>query len=562
MILRYRLVLSLLLFCFLCIIARLFYWQVAKADELSLLGQEQYGRIIQVLPERGEIKTADGFSIASNKITYTLFANPKIVEDKGEVSARIAKILEIEQASISAQLSLDRFWVPISRNIDSKKKSEIEKYNLSGVGFEKNYSRLYPEASMAAHLMGIVGKDDAGRDVGYFGLEGFYDRLLRGKEGKATLVQDATGRPILAEMQEKGSKGEQGESLVLSIDRTIQFIAERRLADAVEKYGAASGMVGVINPKNGEILAMATAPSFDPEKFGKHEESAFVNQFVSSLYEPGSTFKPLIMSSGLEEKVVEPKTRCDNCDGPVEVGGYSLHTWNDKYQPNITMTDVIRYSDNTGMVYVAQKLGLDRMISYITGFGIGKTTGIDLQGEATGVVRPKEEWYEVDLATAAFGQGISITPIQLLQAFTAIANNGKMMQPRVVSGVETRDGKVVKVPPKVVGKPISEKTSKVMTEMLVNAINLGEAKWARLKGYRIAGKTGTASIPVAGHYDPTKTIASFIGFAPADDPKFVMLVIINKPTTSIYGAETAAPVFFDIARGILAYYNIAPTKSE
>jgi cell division protein FtsI/penicillin-binding protein 2 len=224
------------------------------------------------------------------------------------------------------------------------------------------------------------------------------------------------------------------------------------------------------------------------------------------------------------------------------------------------MIDVIRRSDNMGMVFVAQKLGVYRMISYLTKFGIGQLTDIDLQGEVAPSLKPKGEWYKVDLATAGFGQGISLTPLELLSAFAAIANKGKRMQPLVVASVEMPDGKIIKIEPKVLSKPISEKTAKIMTEILVNAVNKGEAQWTRLKGYRIAGKTGTASIPVEGHYDPDQTIASFIGFAPADDPKYVMLVILDKPTTSPYGSETAAPIFFDIAKDILSYYGIPPSE--
>jgi cell division protein FtsI/penicillin-binding protein 2 len=306
---------------------------------------------------------------------------------------------------------------------------------------------------------------------------------------------------------------------------------------------------------------MASYPSFSPIDYWNYTEDLYKNPFVTDTYEPGSTFKPLVMSSALDANLVTPETKCPICDKPVSVGGYDLHTWDDKYFPNTTMTDVIIHSDNTGMVYVAQKLGVDGMISYLTKFGIGKPTGIDLQGEVAPVMQDKKYWYPVDLATAGFGQGISVTPIELMDAFSAIANGGNRMQPRVVSSVLTPQGETLSIAPKVLDTPISEKTSKVMTEILVDAVNKGEASWVRLKGYRIAGKTGTASIPVKGHYDSSQTIASFIGFAPADNPKFIMLVIMNRPTVSIYGAETAAPIFFDIAKDLLNYYGITPTES-
>ena len=264
------------------------------------------------------------------------------------------------------------------------------------------------------------------------------------------------------------------------------------------------------------------------------------------------------MSAALDGGVVAPQTKCNICDKPVSIGGYELHTWNDKYYKNTNMVEVIQHSDNIGMVFVGQRLGIDKMLSYLGKFGIGSLTGIDLQGEVSQSVPQKNVWYAVDIATRAFGQGISITPIELLVAFSSIANKGTRMEPHVVNSVETQDGQILKIAPRESGRVISEKTAKVMTEILVNAVNKGEDASVRLKGYRIAGKTGTASIPIKGHYDPEKTVASFIGFAPADNPKFVMLVIFDKPTTSIYGSETAAPVFFKIAKEILLYYGIPP----
>lgn len=556
---RYRLTFLALLLTFIAIIVRLFYWQVVKAQELYVLAQAQYGRVLKVESMRGEIKTLDGFPIAANKLSYLVFANPKEVDDKKQIAETLASILKVDIASISAQLSLDRLWVPLKSTIDIQTKDSIKSLNLPGIGFEEKYTRFYPEASLSSQMLGFVGKNDIGEDKGYFGLEGYYDRLLKGKERYIVDVQDALGRPILLKATDGlGKVG--GSNLILSIDRSIQFLVEKRLKEGVETYGASSGMVGVMNPKTGEIVAMASFPTFNPSEYQKHPEDLYKNPFISSIYEPGSTFKPIVMASALEAKVIKPKTKCPICSGPVLIGGYELHTWNDKYYKDINMIDVIVRSDNTGMVYVAQRLGADKTISYLNKFGIGSLTYIDSQGEISASLKAKNEWYPVDLATTGFGQGISITPIRLLTAFSAIANNGKMMQPHFVSQVESPDGQIAKIPPKVLGKPISEQTAKVMTEILVKAVNKGESQWARLKGYRIAGKTGTASIPVKGHYDPSQTITSFIGFAPAEDPKFVMLVILDKPTAAIYGSETAAPVFFDIAKDILSYYGIPPSE--
>ncbi len=554
---RYRFVFFGLIFVFFLVVARLFYWQVVKASELSLLGQQQYGTTTTIIPRRGEIETADGFPIAANRLSYLVFANPKEITNKNAIATILASTLQLDIASVSANLALDKFWVPIKSGVDSKIKLQLEQMNLPGIGFDNQYNRFYPEASMAAQLLGFVGKDNNGNDKGYFGLEGFYDRLLSGKEGLAVEVHDAFGRPILAKMNQSSGETD-GANLILSVDRAVQFLAETKLKEGVEQYGATSGMVGIMDPKTGAIVAMAAYPNFDPRSYQDYSDSLYKNSFITDLYEPGSTFKPLVMSAALDAKLVKPDTKCTACAGPVSVSGYELKTWDNKYFKDTTMVDVIQHSDNTGMVFVAQKLGLDGMINYLGKFGIGNYTGIDLQGEVSAELKPKSQWYPVDLATTGFGQGISVTPIELLSATSAIANDGVRMEPHVVAAVQGADGSITKIQPKVLDTPISGETAKVMSEIMVNAVNKGEASWVRLKGYRVAGKTGTASIPVSGHYDPNQTIASFIGFAPSDNPKFVMLVILNRPTTSIYGAETAAPIFFDIAKSLLGYYGIPP----
>lgn len=558
---RYVTVLSFFLFCFFVLLSRLFYWQVVKADELASLGQSQYGSLITIQPKRGDIVASDSFPLATNRLSYLVFANPKEVPQKNAAAQLLSPILAIDAASLSARLASDGFWVSLKSGIDTKAKDAIDTLKIPGIGFEDQYARLYPEASMAASLIGFVGKDSAGADKGYSGLEGYYDRQLKGRYGQALEIHDALGRPILSELSGSG-QAQDGRTLVLSIDRAIQFLVESKLKAGVEQFGAASGMVGVMDPKTGAILAMANFPSFDESTFWEFDSKLYRNPFISDLYEPGSTVKPLVMAGALDRQLVKPDTKCPDCSGPVQVGDYALHTWNDEYFPNTTMTEVIRHSDNTGMVYVSKLMGLNNMLSNFDKFGLSDATNIDLQGEATSTIKSRQTWYPIDVATSAFGQGITVTPIELLDGFAALANSGVRMQPRVVSKIITADNQTIQIPPKQLDQPISEQTAKVMTEMLVYTVNKGEASFARIKGYRIAGKTGTASIPVAGHYDPTQTIASFIGYAPADNPKFVMLVIINRPTASIYGAETAAPVFFDITRHLLDYYNISPTVNE
>jgi len=556
---RYPFVFITLVFLFVCVIARLFYWQIVKAEMLSELAQSQYNGIVRVLPRRGEIKTSDGFPIAANKVSYLIFLNPTEVKNKTLTINALSSLLDVPKASISSQLLPDRLWVSIKSGVSASKKGEIEKMQIPGVGFEEYYSRFYPEASIAAHLVGFVGKNEGGQDKGYVGLEGFYDRLLRGKERYTLELHDALRRPILSRRIDN-ARSSDGSNLALSLDRSVQFLAEQKLKDGIERYGALGGMVGIMDPTTGGIVAMASFPSFSPQKYGEYDESLYTNPFITNTYEPGSTIKPIIMASALDSGLITPQTKCNICGGPVAVSGYDLHTWNDKYHKDTNMIEVIQHSDNTGMVFVALRLGVDKMISYLTRFGIGELTDIDLQGEIAPTLKPRSAWYDVDLATTGFGQGISVTPIELLTAFSALANEGKIMQPHVVKAFENSNGKTLQIPIKVKGSPISAKTAKVMTEILVNAVEKGEAQWTKLKGYRIAGKTGTASIPVAGHYDPKNTITSFIGFAPAEKPKFVMLVILDKPTSSVYAAETAAPIFFDIAKELLSYYGIPPSE--
>lgn len=556
---RHRFIFLLFIFIFFFIEARLYYWQIVKAQELTELGLTQYTGKSKLIPSRGQIKTSDGFSIATNKVSYLFYANPRELKDKEEFAKSLSPLLKLEESTISARISPKSFWASIKTKVDEDTKTKIEKLKIKGTGFENQPQRFYPEASMAASLLGFVGKDANGDPQGYFGLEGYYNRQLKGKIGFSSQFYDAWGNPIVAKMNNLPGKKE-GRDLHLYLNRDIQYVLELELKKGVEKYGAVSGMAGVIDPSTGGILAMNSYPSYDPRNYQEYTSEQYRNPFITDLYEPGSTFKPLIMSSALDAGAVLPDTICSICSAPVEIGGYTIRTWNDKYTANSTMIEVIQHSDNVGMVFTGQKLGLNRLLDYLKKFGFDNLTGIDLQGEATPQLRPKDNWYPIDLATATFGQGINVTPIGLLTAFASIANGGKKMEPHVVSSVETPNGEIIQIHPKVVSQPISARAAKIMTEILVNAVDNGEAKWAKPQGYRIAGKTGTAQIAISGHYDPKKTIASFIGFAPADNPKFVMLVILNRPSTSIYGSETAAPVFFNIAKKILILYNIAPTE--
>ncbi|MCR4324946.1 MAG: penicillin-binding protein 2 [Candidatus Curtissbacteria bacterium] len=562
------------------IVARFFYWQflsdIAQANNISTSQDE-------IPAERGQIFASDNFPIVANQQAFLLFAKTREIENPQKAAKELAPFLisekyatgeanlnddekkerdaEIEAKEKEVEKSLTNTslsWVQLGRKISLDIKGKIEGKSIKGLGFERDEKRLYPEASMAAQLLGFVGSDKFGNDTGYFGLEGFYDRRLRGKPGRLGQESDPMGLPILVGNY-RAIRPEKGSSLYLSIDRTIQFIVERNLRLATEKYGAKDGTVIIADPKSGQIIAMATYPTYEPALRAEFDEKLYKNPAVADTYEPGSTFKLITMAAAIDLSLVEPNTKCDVCSGPRQISGYEISTWNKKYYPNSTMTEVIQHSDNVGMTFVAEKLGVEKFTSYIKRFGFGTQTGIGLQEESPGNIRGQDEWRPIDLATASFGQGIAVTPIQMVQAVSAIANGGELIAPSLVTKIKDGDKEEV-VNPKDKKKVISPKTAALITEMMVNAVENGETKAFVPKGYRIAGKTGTAQIPVSGHYDPNKTIASFIGFAPANDPRFVMLVRFTEPSSSPFGSETAAPTFFKIAGEVFNYLGIASSQ--
>lgn len=559
------------------ILARLFYWQILNHQKLISQAEKQHFESLEIPAMRGEIKATDGNFLVANKDAYLVFAQiPRLEKSSEEIAKDLAPILTGEilatagankvtpadikekENEIVGRLKIPgAFWVPLGKKISEQAKEKIESFDFTGLGFEKQSQRFYPEASMAAQLLGFTGQDSLGNDKGYFGLEGFYDRELQGRSGFLKQEKDARGRPILLGDISRQEK-EDGRTLVLNIDRSIQFIVEKKLDEGLEKYGAKGGTVIVANPKTGAILAMVSRPSYDPRVYFGFDQALYKNPAISDLFEPGSVFKIIVMAAALNEKVVEPETRCDLCSGPRQIGEYSIRTWNNKYYPQTTMTEVLQHSDNVGMVFVAEKLGKEKLLAYLKNFGLGRKTGVDLQEEVAADLRPQNEWREIDLAVAGFGQGIAVTPIQMVKAVGAIANGGKIMTPQVVNKVIDSQGKVMEIKPKMEGEVIRPSTAKILTEMMINAVDKGEARWAKPKGFRIAGKTGTAQIPILGHYDEEKTIASFIGFAPADDPKFLMMVTLREPTSSPWGSETAAPLWFGIAQDLFNYFGILP----
>lgn len=525
---------------------------------------------------RGEIFFSDDTILVSNKPTFLLYGLPKVIKDKKEVATKLAQIIithtaaqeddvelkerkiQVLASNLKDKLTQDLYWVSLQKGLDLDIKLEAEKAKIAGIGFEMELNRFYPESSTAAHVLGFVGADSFGKQSGYFGIEGFYNGELKGVEGKETLEKDAKGLPILIGKFFK-REAKSGYKLTLNIDQVVQHLVEKKLKEGLTKYGAKGVSAVLMEPKTGAIIAMASFPNYDPGDFGRFPKEYFRNPAVADSYEPGSTFKTLVMAAAVNEGLIKPETTCDNCAGPVEVGGFLIRTWNNKYYPNTTVLDILIHSDNTGMVFVGRKLGVNKLYEYIQKFGFGNLTKVDLQDETTPQVRKLESWKEVDLATASFGQGIAVTAIQMVRALGAIANGGSLMEPHITKYISGQN-QTVEIKPRVVATPINPQTAKVITEMMVEAVDKGEARVFKPKGFKIAGKTGTAQIPVEGHYDPNKTIASFVGFAPADDPKFVMLVRYQEPSASIFGAETAAPTFFAIAKELFTYYGITPEE--
>lgn len=558
---------------------RLFHWQIAKADELIDIAKSQYLVSKTVPAHRGSILASDGFPLASSGERWTLWASPKKIEDIEEVASRLAPLLVDEDSQDKEATSAaktqkelvaeqekrlknillekkEASWVPLKRKLDRVGKEKIEFMNIGGIGFDPEEDRNYPEGSMAAHLLGFVGKDAGGMDKGYFGLEGYYDLGLSGASGKRDWEKDVLGNPILAGVLREINPLD-GVNLKTHIDRSIQFMVERYLEDGLKKYGASEGLVIVMRPSDGAILAISALPSYNPAKYNLSDNSLFTNPAVSESFEPGSIFKILVMTAALDSGSVKPDDKCDACGGPRKIGEFTIKTWNDKYYPDTSATEIIQHSDNIGMIWTAEKVGKDRLFEYLKRFGMGRPTGIDLQGEAKGKLKNIEEWGLIDLATVSFGQGIAVTPIQMVRVAAVIANGGRLPVPQVVDSV-VGPGWEQDIKPKFEERVISEEAARKMTEMMVAAVDQGEAKWAKPKDFRIAGKTGTAQIPIAGHYDPEKTIASFVGFAPADNPEFVMLVSLREPKSSPWGSETAAPLWFSIARDLFPYLGIKP----
>lgn len=565
---------------FLIILSRLFYWQIVKGSELYAEAEEQYRRSSTKTGTRGLIYTADGHILVGNQTVYRAFAQPQtITQDPVTLAKTLTPLFlkeyepyktassEAERALVSAELEnsliekiskKESKWVSLISNMPDSVRQEVSALQLHGIGFDPIEVRSYPEASMAAHLVGFVGKNEQGEDTGYFGIEGGLDQELKGRQLKTTILADAHGQQLTAEHQSKNGNLS-GRDVTLTIRRDLQYLAETKLKQGIEKYGAKSGEIIIMDPRTGKILALAAQPTFNPASFYSFDPKTYANPSLSSVYEPGSTFKLITVAAGLQEKVITPDTQCDTCSGPRVYGQYTIRTWNDQYHPNTTITEGLANSDNTAMIFVAEKVGAERMKKYLEAFGIGEPLHIDLQGD---VATPfPQKWGPVELATISFGQGVSVSSLQLMRAVSAIANDGVMMRPQIVEGVsDPASGQFISSEPIKEREVITKETSDTLTNMMIEAAQHGEAQWTASQTHMVAGKTGTSQVAEAGGYDENRTIASFIGFSPPENPKFVMLVKLVRPTSSIWAAETAAPLWYSTAEDLFLSLNIPPDR--
>lgn len=536
------------------VVIRLFYWQIIKGPKLSSQANRQHQEVVVLNSHRGTIFDVNGDILAGTKILYHLYAyKPQFEKDsKDKYLSFLAPLLTppTEATSSTRQYLFDRLnlssnWVSLKHYLTNDQKEQIEKAELSGLGFEEEPVRFYPEASMSAHILGFVGSDISGEPVGYFGLEGFFDRQLKGREGKLLAEKDAFGKPILIGKYNL-LKNISGRSIYTTIDKSKQYLVEKTLLEGINKYQAKAGNAILMEVGTAKVRAMVSYPNYNPEHFQDFESTSYKNPTIANLFEPGSIFKILIMAAGLNEEVITTQSICDICHGPLEIGQFTIKTWNEEYHPNSSMVDILVNSDNIGMVFISRKLGREKFIEYLKRLKFGAKTNIELQEEVAGKLKEGSDFREIDLATQSFGQGIAITPLQFISAANTIANKGVYLPPTIIDHFESLD-KVI-LPQKKEGiRVFSEKAAKETLEMMVETISRGEAKWTRPKNFSAAGKTGTAQIPIQGHYDPDKTIASFIGFFPAQNPKYTLLVSLTEPQTSQWGSETAAPLWFSLA---------------
>lgn len=538
---------------------RLFQKQITEHSNYLVQAANQFMIKSDVPASRGKIYFSDMFPAATNTTMYQVLVVPIQVKDKEGTAEKLAKILDLDEKELFEKINNEKYYVPpLKHRLSEEDGQKIADLKLQGVVVTPESIRYYPEGQLASQVLGFV---DASGD-GKYGLEGYFNEQLKGIGGEIYGEKDTKGRvfDINSELQPRD-----GTSYVLTLDRDIQYKAEEILSKAVEDYEADSGNMIITDPKTGKILAMANAPTFDPNAYNKvptAEQSVFNNPAISNAWEPGSVFKPLVMSAAIDDGKVEPDT--ENVFGNyVTINGYEIHTSTNEAYGRETMTQVLENSDNVAMTWVADLLGKETMYKYLQNFGFGKKIGIELDTETGGELDNYKRWSDVQQATISFGQGITASPLQVLNATSAIANDGKLMQTYIVDKILDYSGKEEPHQSKVIGQVIKPETAKKVTEMMVSVVEKGHGKKAGVEGYRVAGKTGTAQVakPGGGYYED-RHVGSFVGFAPADDPKFAIIVKLDNPKNVEWAESSAAPTFGEMAKWLLNYFGIQPTENQ
>ncbi|MFH1286169.1 MAG: penicillin-binding protein 2 [Candidatus Magasanikbacteria bacterium] len=557
------------------IILRLFILMALQHGFYSALAAGSQEIYSQLIPERGNVYIQDSrsdveYPLAINKEEFTVFVDTRDFKDEDIelVLEGLSEVFEYEEEQkekiMTALMKEDDPYEIIEKRVDEEAKDTLAQKDLPGIGFVPQNQRFYPEGRLAAHVIGFVGKDEDGSNIGRYGIEGYWNRELAGQVGFLESAKSLAGKWIpLAGRSLK--EAEDGVDVLLTIDRTLQFKACERLRAAVEEYQASSASLIIMDTKTGAIRTMCSLPDFDPNIYNEVDSiEVFNNTSIFSPYEPGSIFKPLVMAAALEEGVVTPEKVFHDVGEREADCLKSIKNADEKEYGDITMTGILENSVNTGMVYVTELLGKKKFREYVEKFGFGVVQGISLDTEVSGridtleEIKTKDDEIDCYTATASFGQGISATPLQMVTAFGALANGGLLMKPYIVQEIRNTNGKKEVFEPEEIGRVVSGRAASLAGAMMVKVVDNGHAEGAAVPGYYVAGKTGTAQIAEGGVYIE-ETNHSFVGFAPVDDPKFVMLIKFEKPQRQ-YSASTAAPVFGDIAAFILKYYSVPPSR--
>lgn len=553
---RIYVVVAFFLFGFGTILARAYQLQVLESDHLKAIARAGYIGKTKLPPKRGTIFDRDGHVLALSVEVASIYAHPRRISKKAKTARKLSRILGEKREKILGLLKSKRSFSWIKRRIAPEVAREVIALDLEGVGVINETRRYYPGRENAGHLVGFAGIDNQGLE----GLEKKYDKQLRGPQDSLIHMRDALGRPFA--IIRPNPFGHGIRDLTLTIDKDIQYKAQQILKSAVKKTKAKGGQCLVVDPVTGEILAMAVVPEFNPNIFSEYSPAHWRNRSITDSFEPGSIMKAFLLAASLEESVVSPGTKFDCEQGKFRIGKNVVHDTH-KYGV-LSVSDIIVRSSNIGAIKIGQRLGYKRFTDYLKKLGFGSRTGIDLPGERKGFIRPIKETRTIDQATIFFGQGMTATSLQLVMAMAAIANGGKLMKPYVVKSITDRStGKVTVRRPKVIRRVFSQKTAQETARILegVSGQN-GTAPKAAIKGFRVAGKTGTSQKvdPRTKRYSRTKYVAGFVGFVPLEQPKLVILVVVDEPKGTAYGGEVAAPVFRQVGRWALNHLRVNPNK--